>query len=202
MANIAKYDREEVIYKAMLLFWEKGFHGASIRDLQQAVNMRPGSIYAAFGSKENLYSEALECYSRKMGETLEQRIAKEGAPLVGLQAFFRDVVIERRDTNPSDICMLVKTLAEARSDQPELMSLSRELLKRTEDRFADILQQAINQGEIAEHSAPRLLAKHLQVQMIGLRIYMKTSLNADAVGELITTVFDAIKVQKRAAQVE
>ncbi|WP_428035737.1 TetR/AcrR family transcriptional regulator [Amphritea sp.] len=197
MANIAKYDREEVIHKAMMLFWEKGFNGASTRDLQQAINMRPGSIYAAFGNKEKLYSEALECYSREMAAILEQRIAEEGTPLAGLEAFFRNVVIERREINPSEICMLVKTLSEVRDDQPELMRLSRELLKRTENRFAEILQQAIKQGEIAEHSDPRILAKHLQVQMIGLRIYMKTSLNAGAVGELIETVFNSLRVDRR-----
>lgn len=193
MANIAKYDRDDVIHKAMLLFWEKGFNGTSTRDLQQAIDMRPGSIYAAFGSKEQLYSEALECYSREVAAILEQRIAEEGSPLAGLESFFRNVVIDRRDTNPSEICMLVKTLSEIRNDQPELMHLCRELLKRTEHRFAGILQQAIKKGEIAEHSDPRLLAKHLQVQMTGLRIYMKTSLNTEAVGELIKSVFDSIK---------
>ena len=193
MANIAKYDRDDVIHKAMLLFWEKGFNGTSTRDLQQAIDMRPGSIYAAFGSKEQLYSEALECYSRDMAVILEQRVAEEGAPLAGLESFFRNVVIDRRDSNPSEICMLVKTLSEVRHDQPELMLLCRELLKRTENRFADILQQAIKKGEIAEHSDPRILAKHLQVQMIGLRIYMKTSLNTEAVSELIKSVFNSIK---------
>ncbi len=155
--------------------------------------MRPGSIYGAFGSKEQLYSEALECYSREVAAILEQRVADEGSPLAGLESFFRNVVIDRRDTNPSEICMLVKTLSEVRNDQPELMQLCRELLKRTERRFAGILQQAIKKGEIAEHSDPHLLAKHLQVQMIGLRIYMKTSLNTEAVGELIKSVFDSIK---------
>ncbi|MBR9866835.1 MAG: TetR/AcrR family transcriptional regulator [Oceanospirillales bacterium] len=193
MANIAKFDRDDVIHKAMLLFWEKGFNGTSTRDLQQTIDMRPGSIYAAFGSKEQLYSEALECYSREVAAILEQSVADEGSPLAGLESFFRNVVIDRRDTNPSEICMLVKTLSEVRNDQPGLMHLCRELLKRTECRFAGILQQAIKKGEIAEHSDPRLLAKHLQVQMIGLRIYMKTSLNTEAVGELIKSVFDSIK---------
>lgn len=195
MANIAKYDRQDVIHKAMMLFWEKGFNGASTRDLQQALDMRPGSIYAAFGSKEKLYSETLECYSWEMAAVLEQRIAEAGSPLAGLEAFFRNVVIERRETNPSEICMLVKTLSEVRNDQPELMRLSRELLKRTEKRFAEILQQAIKQGEIAEHSDPHIMAKHLQVQMIGLRIYMKTSLNTEVVGELIDAVFKSIKAR-------
>ena len=52
MANKVKFEREQVVYAASQLFWEKGFHATSTRDLQDAINMRPGSIYAAFGSKE------------------------------------------------------------------------------------------------------------------------------------------------------
>ncbi|MBU2963886.1 TetR/AcrR family transcriptional regulator [Amphritea sp. 2_MG-2023] len=193
MANVAKYNRDDVIHKAMLLFWEKGYNSTSTRDLQQAIDMRPGSIYAAFGSKEQLYREALVCYSQGMAEMLGQRIVSAGSPLGGLEAFFRNVVIDQCDTNPSEVCMLVKTLTEVSDDHPELMELSRELLKRTEDRFADILQQAKDGGEIAKHANPRILARHLQVQMIGLRIYMKTSRNPDSLSEQISTIFANIK---------
>ncbi|WP_417225124.1 TetR/AcrR family transcriptional regulator [Amphritea sp.] len=193
MANVAKYNREDVIHKAMLLFWERGYNGTSTRDLQQAIDMRPGSIYAAFGSKEQLYREALVCYSKEMADVLAQRIASTGSPLAGLEMFFRNVVIDQCNTNPSEVCMLVKTLTEVGDDHPELMALSRELLKRTEDRFADILQQAKDQNEIAEHANPRILARHLQVQMIGLRIYMKTSRNPESLSEQITTIFSHLK---------
>ncbi|WP_290701370.1 TetR/AcrR family transcriptional regulator [Amphritea sp.] len=195
MANVAKYNREDVIRKAMLLFWEKGFNGASTRDLQQAIDMRPGSIYAAFGSKEKIYSEALECYSKEMSNILNKHIAEQGSPLTGLEAFFRNVVIDRRDSNPSEVCMLVKTLSEVNEQHPDLLELARDLLKRAENRFAEILQQARAQGEILPASDTGILAKHLQVQMIGLRIYMKTSGNSQAVSELISSVFRAISIK-------
>ncbi|MBQ0784134.1 MAG: TetR/AcrR family transcriptional regulator [Amphritea sp.] len=195
MANVAKYNREDVIRKAMLLFWEKGFNGASTRDLQQAIDMRPGSIYAAFGSKEKIYSEALECYSKEMSNILNKHIEEQGSPLMGLEAFFRNVVIDRRDSNPSEVCMLVKTLSEVNEQHPDLLELARDLLKRAENRFAEILQQARGQGEILPASDTAILAKHLQVQMIGLRIYMKTSGNSQAVSELISSVFKAISIK-------
>lgn len=195
MANVAKYNREDVIRKAMLLFWEKGFNGASTRDLQQTIDMRPGSIYAAFGSKEKLYSEALECYSKEMSNILNQHIAEQGSPLMGLEAFFRNVVIDRRDSNPSEVCMLVKTLSEVNEQHPDLLELARELLKRAENRFAEILQQARRQGEILPAADSGILAKHLQVQMIGLRIYMKTSGNSQAVSELISSVFKSMSIK-------
>ncbi|MDO6562691.1 TetR/AcrR family transcriptional regulator [Amphritea sp. 1_MG-2023] len=193
MANVAKYNRADVIHKAMLLFWKKGYNGTSTRDLQQAIDMRPGSIYAAFGSKEQLYREALICYSQEVGDMLAQRVADADSPLAGLEAFFRTIVIVQCDADPSEVCMLVKTLTEINDDQPELMALTRELLKCTENRFADILLQAKQRGEIAEHADPRILGKYLQVQMIGLRIYMKTSRNSESLSEQISTIFSNLK---------
>ena len=152
-------------------------------------------IYAAFGSKEQLYSEALECYSKEMSNILNRHITEQGSPLMGLEAFFRNVVIDQRDSNPSEVCMLVKTLSEVNEQHPDLLGLARELLKRAENRFTEILLQAKEQGEILEAADPGILTKHLQVQMIGLRIYMKTSGNSQAVSELINSVFKAISIK-------
>ena len=46
--------------------WNKGFHATSTSVLQDAINMRPGSICSAFGSKEGLYSESLKNYALQM----------------------------------------------------------------------------------------------------------------------------------------
>ncbi|MCA9695658.1 MAG: helix-turn-helix transcriptional regulator, partial [Myxococcales bacterium] len=50
----------------MEVFWREGFHGASIAQLGAAMGLRPGSIYAAFGSKEGLFREALAAYTRQV----------------------------------------------------------------------------------------------------------------------------------------
>lgn len=55
MTRAAPYDRETALDAAMALFWDKGFHATSLKDLEAALAMKPGSIYAAFVSKENLY---------------------------------------------------------------------------------------------------------------------------------------------------
>ena len=50
MTRAAPYDRETALDAAMTLFWDKGFHATSLKDLEAALVMKPGSIYAAFSS--------------------------------------------------------------------------------------------------------------------------------------------------------
>jgi AcrR family transcriptional regulator len=57
-----EFDRDAALEAAMLLFWRKGYAATSMSDLCDAMGVRPPSLYAAFGSKEALYLEAIEHY--------------------------------------------------------------------------------------------------------------------------------------------
>ena len=68
-------DRDVGLEIAALLFWERGYEGTSIADLTAAMGITPPSLYATFGSKDELYRQALDFYverqSRQRMEALE-----------------------------------------------------------------------------------------------------------------------------------
>ena len=70
MARHARYDRKTALEKAVGLFWEKGYHGSSMKQIEQALDIRQGSLYAPFGSKDGLFSEALAASADKGGREL------------------------------------------------------------------------------------------------------------------------------------
>ncbi|OEC95104.1 MULTISPECIES: TetR/AcrR family transcriptional regulator [unclassified Rhizobium] len=57
------FNREQAVDIAMRLFWQHGYEGVSLNDLTAAIGVAPPSLYAAFGSKAQLYREALDHYS-------------------------------------------------------------------------------------------------------------------------------------------
>src|ERR1700754_84136 len=61
------FDREAALHTAMLVFWRKGFLATSMNDLCDAMGIRSPSLYAAFGSKEALYIEAVGRYATTIG---------------------------------------------------------------------------------------------------------------------------------------
>ena len=73
-----EFDREAALQAAMLLFWRKGFAATSMNDLCDAMGVRSPSLYAAFGSKEALYLEAIGHYVRTIGPPIWEELA-EGA---------------------------------------------------------------------------------------------------------------------------
>lgn len=62
------WDQDEVLASAMRLFRRRGYLGASLRDLEEATGMHPGSLYRAFRSKEGLFGAALDDYNERVVE--------------------------------------------------------------------------------------------------------------------------------------
>ena len=68
MPRKPNYDRNDLINRARDLFWKRGWAGTSLKDLEGELQMKPGSFYAAFGSKDALFELALESLLKAASE--------------------------------------------------------------------------------------------------------------------------------------
>jgi AcrR family transcriptional regulator len=79
------FDRDAALEAAMLLFWRKGFAATSMSDLCDAMGISSPSLYAAFGSKEALYLEAVEYYARTIGPPVWDKLAEGATARAGIE---------------------------------------------------------------------------------------------------------------------
>ncbi|MEP0354573.1 TetR/AcrR family transcriptional regulator [Paraglaciecola sp.] len=189
MRKNAKFDRAEVVDNATRLYWEKGFNGTSMRNLQDVIDMRPGSIYATFGSKEGLFKEALNRYTEMGIEELRRCRVHSSSPLVALNVFMRNVVLDYANKAPNRMCMLAKTMGELTQDTPELLKEAKRLLAKVEAEFVTLLQEAQDLGELDSTKNVATLARHIQVQTMGLRTYAKACDNQEELETMVDDVF-------------
>jgi AcrR family transcriptional regulator len=80
-----EFDRDAALEAAMLLFWRKGFATTSMNDLCGAMGVGSPSLYAAFGSKEALYLEAIEHYVRTKGLLVWDKLAEGATARAGIE---------------------------------------------------------------------------------------------------------------------
>ena len=193
MVNKVKFERENVVRIASQLFWQKGFHATSTRDLQDAINMRPGSIYSAFGSKEGLYSESLKDYTVQMKSQIEGFLSSADTVLGGLRAFVESTIITTKDCSPSAICMLVKANSEFAEKDSNLYALSLDLAAQFETYLAQLFEQAINNGELKGTLTGLEYARFFQVQLTGLRGYFNRPGVEPLAHNMINQMFVLIK---------
>ncbi|KXS52855.1 TetR/AcrR family transcriptional regulator [Marinobacter persicus] len=185
MARHPQYNRDAALHKAVGLFWEKGYHGSSMKQIEQTLDMRPGSIYAAFGSKDGLFSEALARYAEQGGEELSGHMQQYDSIVDGLQAYLRHVAMScQQDACPSRACMIVKTLLETSHTNDTLANQAREVLAAIESTLASLLEQAQSRGELVPGTDCNRLARLLQSQIMGLRAMAERGLSEQQLAEL------------------
>jgi AcrR family transcriptional regulator len=86
----ATFDRTEAVGTAMEMFWERGYEGTTLEDLQAAIgDISPPSFYHAFGSKEALFREAVALYMAKLGEPSVRALQERKTAREGLEAMLR-----------------------------------------------------------------------------------------------------------------
>jgi AcrR family transcriptional regulator len=75
MGRPRAFDMDQALDQALRVFWEKGYDGASVADLTEAIGINPPSLYAAFGNKEALFKKALDRYEAKRDQIMEEAFA-------------------------------------------------------------------------------------------------------------------------------
>ncbi|MCK8120442.1 MULTISPECIES: TetR/AcrR family transcriptional regulator [Alteromonadales] len=189
MAKTAKFDRQEVIDKATNLYWKKGFHATSMRNLQDEIDMRPGSIYSAFGSKDGLFKEALRNYT-DIGLAQMQSLAEQNkSPIDTLKAFVKALVIDTQTDAPNGMCMLSKTLGELTEENQELIDVTKNHLGEIADEMVVLIEQAKANGEIDKAKDAQELVEHIQIQIAGLRTFAKINSDKQLLDKKIEAIF-------------
>ena len=182
MQRATPYNRDDALKAAQDLFWRKGYHATSLKDLEAALNMKPGSIYAAFKSKHALYLNCLERYFQDAVADLEARMEAAPSVLEALADYLRAFGKEHlASETPVRVCMLVKTALDATDDEPELRDRAQAYLADMRSAFEACFRKAQAQGELSADHDPAHLAVNLQADITAIRI------EAQQTGGAITT---------------
>ncbi|MEM8822124.1 MAG: TetR/AcrR family transcriptional regulator [Pseudomonadota bacterium] len=188
MPRPPSYDKDALIDRARDLFWRQGYQGTSMKDLEQVLDLRPGSIYAAFGSKDGVFVSALDRYAETGAARLADLQDRHG-PLGALKAH---VLALAEDPAPARACMLVKTLLEA--PEGPVREAAATNLRAMEDVFAKLFHAAQDAGEIAAHHDPDRLARRHQSDVTGLRATLeRPDIDAHALAQEIADGLDALR---------
>lgn len=184
MARATLHNRQDSLQRALQLFWQKGFHATSLKDLERALDMRPGSIYAAFGSKDGLFQEALDYYTHKSMVELEGTLNAHSSPLQGLAAYLRLLGGLRDHEPPSRACMLVKSLLELGEREASALQKVEHMLSVMETHFTNCFIESQRLGEIDKQSNPARLGRRFQAEVMGLRAFAQRDVDSTAVHEV------------------
>lgn len=190
------FDREAALAQAMMLFWIKGYEATSVADLTEALGVGPTSLYAAFGSKDALYAEALRFYSATYEDLVLGRFREAATARDAALAYLRDsaAAMTGADCDLPHGCMV--TLATVGSaGHNELGDLMRTTRGGAFDVLRARLEKAVAEGELPRSLNVARLARYVQTVQSGMAIRARDGADRaelQAVAEIAMAGWDGI----------
>ncbi|OCB78307.1 TetR family transcriptional regulator [Flavobacterium piscis] len=146
MARNVEFSEEIAIKRAMEVFWKKGYLGASMRDLTDAMQINSSSLYNTIGDKRELFVRCIGSYVQSSKEKTLSNAKKNKSPLQTIINFINDTVDTIASNNS---CLAIQTTFELASTDAEVKAI----LKDGDDfahRFLlELVQEAIDKNEIS-----------------------------------------------------
>lgn len=173
MGRPASFDRDDAIEIAMQEIWRHGYEGSSVKAISEKLGITRSSYYNSFGSREELFKAALEVYfAQSPDAVLHQDLPSEGV-LELLTDTFRKICTARAADPEGRGCLAINSLTELSGTYEELGQLLKDAVLQSASRIKQLLQLAVEYGELPANTDVHAMSLALQNLMIGLNVFAK-----------------------------
>ncbi len=173
MARSKAFNEEEVLDKAVAVFWAKGYEATSIQDLVEAMGIQRGSLYATFGSKQQLFLQSLERYGKVVVKQFLDILESKASAIESIELFFAQLVEHLLTAGPLRSCLVTNSAIERGLRDEATKQQVLHLLNALEMGFYKTLERAQKNGEISTELDLNKLANFLTSNMQGLLVMGK-----------------------------
>ncbi|WP_405144440.1 TetR/AcrR family transcriptional regulator [Paenibacillus sp. FSL H7-0942] len=191
MARSKEFEVNEVLDKAMKIFWEQGYEKTSMSDLVEHMGIHRRSIYDTFDDKHTLFLKAMDRYSGKISATLLAEIKASKTAVEALHKIF-DVMISAVEDTPSG-CLIVNSAVELGTRDQEVDNRSLESFNEAERMFEQIIQWGQREGEFSSDHDAKEMAEYLHNISVGIRAMARTSTEKEKLNRIINVTMKLLE---------
>lgn len=182
------FDKDLALEKAMRLYWKNGYANTSLSDLTGELGINKSSFYAAFDSKEKLFIEALDRYTRQQLQPTLQQLLDPTQPIdQRLRTYLRAIARVFSPPNSPGGCFMVNSTCEfAAADMPEQATeFISNLVQKQKHRLIDFFTHEKEKGNLKSESSPLALALFLMSINSGIAVRARSGIPLEELDEMI-----------------
>lgn len=164
------FDEETALEKGVQLFWRKGFEPASIADLLEEAGLNRGSLYNAFGGKQQLFVQALLKYERDIRRAKLAQLEALNNPKEVIVMFSDAIVVEAVADRDHKGCFLVNTASEIAKHDEEVNEIVTNGVSEIEAFFRRCIEMGRARGDMPKVIDPEGTAKTQLALIVAIRV--------------------------------
>ncbi len=169
-----KFDYDEALRQAMMVFWTKGYEAASVSDLLDAMGINRFSMYEFFGDKHALFHKAADRYLEGFEKSILSRLRTNQDGLAAVRGHFANMVDYFSAPRGCRGCLMINSITEVSSQDSEIRELAQTFHRRLEEAFAVAIRNARSVGSIASTTPTESLARYLVSVSFSLPLIAQT----------------------------
>ncbi|MFJ1763114.1 TetR/AcrR family transcriptional regulator [Amycolatopsis sp. NPDC088138] len=177
------FDVDEALERALLVFWEQGYEGASLATLTGAMGISTASMYATFGNKEELFRKALERYTEGPSAYLARALDEPTALGVATAILAGTIRTTTRPTGPNG-CLGVQGALATGDTGSEARDL---LVAWRDDGYTTIrarFERAVDDGDLPPEADPALVARYVTALGYGIAVQAASGVGRDELQDM------------------
>lgn len=188
MARTRQFDERQALQAAMLVFWEKGYDGTSINDLEQAMGLNRTSIYNAFGNKGALFERVMSRYKESVMAELFARL--DSAPNIreGIRRMLNGALDIHFDEDNPGGCLVVLSVMESGQHDDASISAMQQTMQELKSVLQSRISKAKKNGELAEDIDPGATATTIATTMAGMMVMGKANMSKASLKKTVNQI--------------
>lgn len=195
MPRNPEYDRNDVVDRAMDVFWARGYSQTSITHLVDATGLKPGSLYAAFGSKKGVFLEVLDRYNASFVRRIRAQAQSDSSKIDAIRHILGEIVENSVSGADCRGCLSVNALLEMASHEPDIAARLDDHNRAVTDGFAQLIRAAQSDEELPSDRNPDQMAAFLVNNIWGLRVSCKARPDRASLESIVDSVLAALGTQ-------
>jgi AcrR family transcriptional regulator len=152
------------------MFWRRGFEATSTTELTAAMGISQPSLYAAFGSKDGLYREAVDLYLLRYGTRVQELLDTKGHAQDAVAAILANAAQQYTDSNHAPGCMIASGALQVGSAHADILAQMVGLRQAAQIAIKLRIERAINEGELPKRTDASSLAAFFAMVIQGMSV--------------------------------
>lgn len=175
MARTKDFDEDEVLNKAVNLFWLKGYNGTSMQDLVDALGISRSSLYDTYGDKHTLFLKALESYQLSASGKVCNIVSSAKPAKQAIKELLEFITNGLINDKSHKGCFMVNAEVEIAPHDAEVSQMICQNDQQVEEAFYKVIKKGQESGEITNKQDARALTRFIFNNVKGIRVTAKST---------------------------
>ena len=192
MARTKDFDEDEVLEKAINLFWYKGYNGTSMQDLVDGLGISRSSLYDTYGDKHTLFIKALETYQGSSSGKMCNIVSNTTSAKEAIKRLLEFTTVELLSDKEHKGCFSVNAEIEVAPHDKEVSDMICQSEQQVENAFYMAIKKGQDSGEITNKQDARALARFVFNTVKGIRVSAKSTTDKTFFDDIIKLTMSAL----------